>query len=392
MKRTGEILRKAREERELSLNEIALSLKINSKVLSALENGDLSKLPAKTFLRGFVQSYSNYLKLNTDEVLALFNEEMGLSRAPAPEGAAVANETSSEEQPGATAPNVVVPAPRADGAPASDNKSSALESGLSSMEDGSRTKVLILSVFCVALVLLIFGTKKIIDRYQRESVPPEQVSVTAPLPAEPAKPEPPLLTETKTSAPVMTPGTAPATAAAPSTPTPVPVPQTAAQAPTPVAAPAPVVAPAVKPPVPTPVAPAAPVAATPVLVPAPVPVKPPPPAPTVPAAAVAKPAESPKPPAEQKPATPETAKPAEKKPVARNLELIIEALDQVDIEYAGATGASQKMRLNADQVHTIRSQNGLRITVSNGGAVNVILNGKDLGVPGELGKPTTLRY
>ena len=38
MKRTGEILRKAREEKDLSLHEIGLSLKINNKILKAIED------------------------------------------------------------------------------------------------------------------------------------------------------------------------------------------------------------------------------------------------------------------------------------------------------------------------------------------------------------------
>ncbi len=54
MKKTGEILEKAREEKGLSLHEIGLSLKISSKVLKAIEEGDEAHLPAKTFLRGFL--------------------------------------------------------------------------------------------------------------------------------------------------------------------------------------------------------------------------------------------------------------------------------------------------------------------------------------------------
>ena len=83
MKKTGELLKKARESKGLSLHEIGLSLKINSKVLKAIEDDDQKNLPAKTFLRGFVQSYAHYLKLNMDEVMALFAEEMGSTR-PAP--------------------------------------------------------------------------------------------------------------------------------------------------------------------------------------------------------------------------------------------------------------------------------------------------------------------
>ncbi len=47
MKKTGELLKTAREEKGLSLHEIGLSLKISSKVLKAIEEGDETQLPAR---------------------------------------------------------------------------------------------------------------------------------------------------------------------------------------------------------------------------------------------------------------------------------------------------------------------------------------------------------
>ncbi len=80
MKKTGALLRKVREEKGLSLHEIGLSLKINPKILKQIEDGEQNNLPAKTFLRGFVQSYSIFLKLDSDEVLRIFSEEMGSTK------------------------------------------------------------------------------------------------------------------------------------------------------------------------------------------------------------------------------------------------------------------------------------------------------------------------
>ena len=81
MKRTGEILKKERESQGLSLHEIGLSLKINSKILKAIEEGNSTQLPAKTFLRGFVQSYASYLKLNVEDVLKVFSQCSRVIRA-----------------------------------------------------------------------------------------------------------------------------------------------------------------------------------------------------------------------------------------------------------------------------------------------------------------------
>ncbi len=70
----------------------------------------------------------------------------------------------------------------------------------------------------------------------------------------------------------------------------------------------------------------------------------------------------------------------------------MEALDNVEVEYSSPTGKAQKIRLSAEQFHTFKSKSGLKIQFSNGGAVNLILNGRDIGIPGDLGKPIKLSY
>jgi cytoskeleton protein RodZ len=74
---TGKILKEARLKIKASLEKVAAATKINAKILEAIENGDTSDLPPKTFLRGFVQTYASYLKLDTKNVLEVFKEEMG---------------------------------------------------------------------------------------------------------------------------------------------------------------------------------------------------------------------------------------------------------------------------------------------------------------------------
>ena len=80
MKITGELLKAERLKRDLSVQDVAYALKLNSKTIAAIECGDLDQLPAKTFIRGFVKSYADYLKINTENVLKQFQEEMGSTR------------------------------------------------------------------------------------------------------------------------------------------------------------------------------------------------------------------------------------------------------------------------------------------------------------------------
>lgn len=80
MKITGELLKSERIKKDLTVQDIAYALKLNSKIIAAIENGQLDQLPAKTFVRGFVKSYADYLKIDSEVVLRQFQEEMGSTR------------------------------------------------------------------------------------------------------------------------------------------------------------------------------------------------------------------------------------------------------------------------------------------------------------------------
>lgn len=77
MKITGELLKTERISKNITIQEAAAALKLSSKMISAIEAGDTASLPAKTFVRGFVKSYAEFLKLNPEVVLRQFQEEMG---------------------------------------------------------------------------------------------------------------------------------------------------------------------------------------------------------------------------------------------------------------------------------------------------------------------------
>ncbi|WP_413289403.1 helix-turn-helix domain-containing protein [Bdellovibrio sp. HCB337] len=357
MKRTGELLKKAREKKGLSINEIALSLKISSKVLKAIEEGDTNQLPAKTFLRGFVQSYANYLRLDVNDILQVFQEEMGTTK-PAPliqmpeqDETLESFEKKSTENP-----------------PQRTTATSGGEKTFNTLATKNNNARNVTFTFLgVMMVGLIIFTKKMIDKYQKEGAVSE-VEVTDPLMASPEVT--PAVTVTPTSetaaSPVgMTSSTSPSPmSTAMSTPLITPTPMiTPTPTPAPKHSPSPTATPAVTPtPTATPKA-----TATPTPTPSPSPSSTPTPSPS------ASPSPSPS-------------------PANKPVEVIIEALDNVEIDYTTKDGKSDKISLNAEQVHTFKSKTGLRLNISNGGAVNVIVNGKDLGIPGNLGKPVKLNF
>jgi DnaJ-class molecular chaperone len=65
---TGAFLKKIREYKNVSVERMAEMTRISKTHLSALENEELSKLPADVYVRGYVFQYAKVLKLNPDVV------------------------------------------------------------------------------------------------------------------------------------------------------------------------------------------------------------------------------------------------------------------------------------------------------------------------------------
>ena len=77
----GENLRREREMRGITLEEISAATKISVRFLSSIENEDFSSLPGGIFNRGFVRAYARYLGLDEDPIL----EEYQLAAKARPE-------------------------------------------------------------------------------------------------------------------------------------------------------------------------------------------------------------------------------------------------------------------------------------------------------------------
>ncbi len=68
----GENLRREREMRGVSLEEISSATKISMRFLEAIEREDFSKLPGGIFSRSFIRSYARYLGLDEERVVTEF--------------------------------------------------------------------------------------------------------------------------------------------------------------------------------------------------------------------------------------------------------------------------------------------------------------------------------
>jgi len=70
----GENLRREREMRGVTLEEIAESTKISTRLLRALEQERFSDLPGGVFTRSFIRHYADYLGLDSEHVLAEYKQ------------------------------------------------------------------------------------------------------------------------------------------------------------------------------------------------------------------------------------------------------------------------------------------------------------------------------
>ncbi|MFH2012246.1 MAG: RodZ domain-containing protein [Pseudomonadota bacterium] len=65
----GEYLKKERESKSISLEEISAATKVRKILLEAIESNDIDKLPAEVFVIGFLKAYASYVGLDVDEVV-----------------------------------------------------------------------------------------------------------------------------------------------------------------------------------------------------------------------------------------------------------------------------------------------------------------------------------
>lgn len=76
MSNLGQLLRKARMERGLSLDDLQESTKIRKRYLEAIEDGNFDVLPGNFYARAFIKQYSEAVGLDPDELLKLYSAEI----------------------------------------------------------------------------------------------------------------------------------------------------------------------------------------------------------------------------------------------------------------------------------------------------------------------------
>ena len=328
-KNPGQELRATRERLGLSLQDVALATKINARILKALEEGDRDALPAKSFARGFIRSYAAYLKIDAEPILVAY----GAMRTDSGR-ARFADEPADSSEEGAVAKENQTKENQTQENQMHENKSLAHKSSINERSMASR-----IAIFAAIFVLvgLIIFVKKLKDKYEREKT---TATVTTTLPNGVLAPPVKTISRNNSAKPITT--------VKPNRPKPILVqPKTLAQS-----------------------------------------------APPARLKAQPKPVAQTKPVMQTQPAS--QTQPAKKivwvTPPNPTQQIIIEALDNVDVTIRVGNSPAQTIHLVPQAVHTIRTNEAVVLNVTDGGMVNIVRNGRDQGVPGQLGKPITLKY
>src|SRR5215469_4786449 len=73
----GERLKKEREQKGISLEDISLETKIGTRLLRALEEEHFDQLPGGIFNKGFVRAYARHLGLDEEQAIADYLAAIG---------------------------------------------------------------------------------------------------------------------------------------------------------------------------------------------------------------------------------------------------------------------------------------------------------------------------
>ncbi len=75
LQRIGSLIRNSREEKNLSIEDLAGSLRIGQEQLIALENGDEHLLPEKVFIKAMIRRIAERLNLDINSAISEFQSD-----------------------------------------------------------------------------------------------------------------------------------------------------------------------------------------------------------------------------------------------------------------------------------------------------------------------------
>ncbi|MCU7952781.1 MAG: helix-turn-helix domain-containing protein, partial [gamma proteobacterium symbiont of Bathyaustriella thionipta] len=71
----GFLFKQARSEKKLSIDDVARELRLDKKIILALENEDDTQLPAPAFVCGYIRNYAKFLNVQSEPLIEYYKKE-----------------------------------------------------------------------------------------------------------------------------------------------------------------------------------------------------------------------------------------------------------------------------------------------------------------------------
>ena len=179
----GEELRRRREERGTTLNDISEATRIGTRFLKAIESDNFSILPGGIFTRSFIRAFAKQVGMNEDEAISLYQQQIaGPITEPQASPADQRPRTAPAVEPGRQVTTVEPRPRRAD--------------PITLRQTPTRTNwatIIIAGGIALFIVIIVIALVKQLNQSNTDSAPP---TATAPAPAQPAPTAPTAPAET----------------------------------------------------------------------------------------------------------------------------------------------------------------------------------------------------
>ena len=166
MQTIGERLEEARKRKGISIREAAEATKIRSDYLHKLESNSFDLNLPEIYIRGFLQNYANYLKLNAEKILADYrtlapNEGRGSRRDNREIYGRMDLNQAARPAPEPTPPAAGMEAPAAAPAPARPSFPAPAGAGTPAIDPALLFKGGVVVVVLLLVLAIVFGIKAI---------------------------------------------------------------------------------------------------------------------------------------------------------------------------------------------------------------------------------------
>ena len=75
MENLGDFLRREREFRGISIVQVAQQTKVNLSLLQAIEHLDWERIPCRTYMRGHLRAYAQFIGLDTEDLILRYEQQ-----------------------------------------------------------------------------------------------------------------------------------------------------------------------------------------------------------------------------------------------------------------------------------------------------------------------------